>query len=656
MHLRTLLIVALLALVCSCAGQGEGQADCGTASALATEHVDGQSDKEMIEPTPAPAPPPPAARKASSTQTLLKIAAYTGHLTRVEQHVRKYPEDLNALDESGMTAVHHALVGCHDSMMAVHDSTNRVTGRFEETIGALVSQPSFDGSAGCPLYYAIQFRNVPAIRALLAVPDVDATLGCIEEFDSHNETVFHTLARAKLSGLARFFWHELNQAAKKNPQVAGNDASRLAYRSLALRTIDVQLARPRDLRELTYPDMIDALGHGDLKAMLTFVRKKNSTLIHRPGWGGNTPLHLAAQEGNLEAVRLLIKHGGDVRARNDFGQTPLHLACCAGFTSVMDLLVQMGAGLDARDNFGRTCTLTAAIHGHSAVLKWLLDHTANLEVRDQRGLKAQEHAAEISISGAFLKLAHLNSKMLIHEWRPEDMHSGWDLPVEPVSFSCSIPRVSADIGKEEFERDFLSLGRPVIISGALTNASSARLWTKSSFSRTYGSQKVDVGPVPYAKTYGQSTAQLTLQEFIEKHMTSSSGTEEDQLYVFDPSLFGRNPAIQEEVPISPLFDRISILQQFMLGGTGTGAPPHFHGHAANHLVFGQKEWILFPPAEAFFAFQTSSSWFREHRQSAPSSALRCMQFGGDIAFVPAAWGHAVINHAPSIAVAYEFHE
>ncbi len=37
------------------------------------------------------------------------------------------------------------------------------------------------------------------------------------------------------------------------------------------------------------------------------------------------------------------------------------------------------------------------------------------------------------------------------------------------------------------------------------------------------------------------------------------------------------------------------------------------------------------------------------------TARKCMQFGGDIAFVPATWGHTIINHTPSIAMAYEHH-
>jgi hypothetical protein len=40
----------------------------------------------------------------------------------------------------------------------------------------------------------------------------------------------------------------------------------------------------------------------------------------------STPLHLAALGGNTRAVRLLIEHGADVAARDRNHRTPLHLA------------------------------------------------------------------------------------------------------------------------------------------------------------------------------------------------------------------------------------------------------------------------------------------------------------------------------------------
>ena len=41
---------------------------------------------------------------------------------------------------------------------------------------------------------------------------------------------------------------------------------------------------------------------------------------------GETPLHLASEWGQVDAVSTLIEHGADVAAQRRDGQTPLHLA------------------------------------------------------------------------------------------------------------------------------------------------------------------------------------------------------------------------------------------------------------------------------------------------------------------------------------------
>lgn len=57
--------------------------------------------------------------------------------------------------------------------------------------------------------------------------------------------------------------------------------------------------------------------------VIFFLGKSKSNL----GW---TPLHLASYFGHKEAVELLLDHGADIDAVNDFGDTPLHKAAFVG--------------------------------------------------------------------------------------------------------------------------------------------------------------------------------------------------------------------------------------------------------------------------------------------------------------------------------------
>ena len=78
-------------------------------------------------------------------------------------------------------------------------------------------------------------------------------------------------------------------------------------------------------------------GAGELAAIRLACRNWDATALRRALWRlqpvgapearmGLTPLHLAAQRGNEEAVRLLLEDGDDPAARTAIGTTPLDLA------------------------------------------------------------------------------------------------------------------------------------------------------------------------------------------------------------------------------------------------------------------------------------------------------------------------------------------
>ncbi len=54
--------------------------------------------------------------------------------------------------------------------------------------------------------------------------------------------------------------------------------------------------------------------------------------------GGFTPLHAAAQNGNMDLVQLLLAHGADPTARTNDGRSAMDFAKEGGHTDVARLL------------------------------------------------------------------------------------------------------------------------------------------------------------------------------------------------------------------------------------------------------------------------------------------------------------------------------
>ena len=67
--------------------------------------------------------------------------------------------------------------------------------------------------------------------------------------------------------------------------------------------------------------------------------------------GGYTPLHLAAMEGNGDAVTRLLEAGSDGERITDTGVSPLHLAAQAGQLASISALISTGANVDVRDEY-----------------------------------------------------------------------------------------------------------------------------------------------------------------------------------------------------------------------------------------------------------------------------------------------------------------
>ena len=70
--------------------------------------------------------------------------------------------------------------------------------------------------------------------------------------------------------------------------------------------------------------------HKNLVQPLQFLVKFGEKLWQSIDESGNTPLHIASERGNLEAVKILLDHGASGDAQNSKFETPMHLAAVTG--------------------------------------------------------------------------------------------------------------------------------------------------------------------------------------------------------------------------------------------------------------------------------------------------------------------------------------
>jgi ankyrin repeat protein/imidazolonepropionase-like amidohydrolase len=90
-------------------------------------------------------------------------------------------------------------------------------------------------------------------------------------------------------------------------------------------------------------------------------------------------LHLAAANGEIERVKLLISEGADVNAKNNEGLTPLHCAARAGHKEIVGLLLAHGADVNIGGaDYNRTAAEFAMWSNHTEIVQLLISKGADI--------------------------------------------------------------------------------------------------------------------------------------------------------------------------------------------------------------------------------------------------------------------------------------
>ena len=366
-----------------------------------------------------------------------------------------------------------------------------------------------------------------------------------------------------------------------------------------------------------------------------------------------------------------------VYAENRFGWTPLLNIASLGSVPILNqLLPYLEDGPQSQTALGHTSLHIAAIKGNYDIVQPLINAGLSTEEKDFR----QKTAMDVACSQRWTAekfSATLGRKSLPDNclkkvpYQPPEKYSqgGWndspfELPTSLTEDKCGFDVVK-DINDEEFLYEYLTLQRPVIVRNAMKSKvmkNLLRKWQRDQFVKEYGKLQFKEVVVPYAESFGYNDGtnkSTNLQGFIAKmDQLFQMGMNEypsQPSYIFEP-IKDNSPLLNDftlSSILDPEYTHISISQiQFYIGPALSGAPGHFHRSAWNVLIYGKKRWFLYPPTEAFYSRQHVWSWWQQ--QSKPTGAMECIQYPGDLVFVPDMWGHAVLNLQESVGLAAEF--
>jgi ankyrin repeat protein len=93
----------------------------------------------------------------------------------------------------------------------------------------------------------------------------------------------------------------------------------------------------------TTKDLVDAAGRGNVQDVRIFLQR-DSQAVRRTGASSMLPIHLAAEHGHSEVIKLLLQAGADVNTPHEKVQaTPLQYAAAAGHLDAVRTLLAANA-------------------------------------------------------------------------------------------------------------------------------------------------------------------------------------------------------------------------------------------------------------------------------------------------------------------------
>uniref|UniRef100_A0A4W3GDN1 Serine/threonine-protein phosphatase 6 regulatory ankyrin repeat subunit C-like n=1 Tax=Callorhinchus milii TaxID=7868 RepID=A0A4W3GDN1_CALMI len=365
-----------------------------------------------------------------SKQTPLHLAAVNGQLN-VCSSLLNMKANVNATDIHGQTPLHLATENDHSEVVKL----------FLKHKPELVTSANVEGST-CA-HIAASKGSVAAIKELLKFSRASVT-------STNTSTALHLAATGGHAEVVKVLLEAGASATDENAE--GMNAIHLAAKNGHINVLEA-LKGTISFKLTSAKTGLTALHVAALFGQMDFVREiltkvpatmksetpKTTNEAHLLSESGYTPLHLAAQSGHENLVRLLLNYPGvQVDAQTNLqGATPLHLASQSGHTPVVGLLLSKCTSLlHLKDKRGRTCLHLAAASGHIEMVRALLGQGAEINGTDKNGWCPLHFAAKSGCLDTvrFLVEGGASAKLECKEGRTPIQYAAAEHHQEVVSF------------------------------------------------------------------------------------------------------------------------------------------------------------------------------------------------------------------------------
>ncbi len=244
----------------------------------------------------------------------------------------------------------------------------------------------------------------------------------------------------------------------------------------------------------------------------------------------------------------------------------------------------------------------------------------------------------------------------------------------------------SNVSYQEFAKNYLYANKPVIITDVLRDWPALRRWSPEFFKQEFGNMKFTLnedlkGKAGY-KANGNGAVEYTMDRFIDRVLSS---TEENPApYFRNQILYDLFPSLKQDIePLPEYFKPNWLPDRYMvkyvgevlnrgaalelyIGGKGGAFPVlHYDGagaHAFLMQVYGQKEFIIYPPNQEKFLYPSPEKENLSQVNSVDKPDLQKFPLfakaeptvfilqPGEMLFIPSHWWHTTKMLSPSISI------